>query len=134
MVSVIDPEFFDSLKAFRARYTNVSDELSYEEAMEDLRERLNMLLKRHLRQDVNLYVRYTNRGTETFKFEPTEQEKQLYEMVQSFIHNSTFMRMSPARSLMTIQLFKRLGSSTFAAATTLVLWLSVCRVLLRLMF
>lgn len=119
LVSVIDPEFFDSLKAFRARYTNVSDELSYEEAMEDLRERLNMLLKRHLRQDVNLYVRYTNRGTETFKFEPTEQEKQLYEMVQSFIHNSTFMRMSPARSLMTIQLFKRLGSSTFAAATTL---------------
>lgn len=119
LVSVIDPGFFDSLKAFRARYTNVSDELSYEEAMEDLRERLNMLLKRHLRQDVNLYVRYTNRGTETFKFEPTEQEKQLYEMVQSFVHNSTFMRMSPARSLMTIQLFKRLGSSTFAAATTL---------------
>ena len=66
LVSVIDPEFFDSLKAFRARYANVSDELSYEEAMEDLRERLSMLLKRHLRQDVNLYVRYTNRGTETF--------------------------------------------------------------------
>ena len=119
LVSVIDPEFFDSLKAFRARYVNGSSDLSKNAAMEDLQERLSMLLKRHLRKDVNLYVRYTNRGTETFQFEPTEKEQQLHEMVQSFVHNSTFMQYSPARSLMAIQLFKRLGSSTFAVSSTL---------------
>lgn len=116
LVSVFDPNFFHSLEAFRNRYIenrNAPDN-------QDLKERVSLLAKRALRKDVNKYIRFTTRTPMTFAFTPSEEEIKLYGLVNSYLQRSQLWAFKQSqRHLSSLIIRKRLGSSSYALASTL---------------
>ena len=88
--------------------------------MADLRSRISKITKRTLREDAKKYIKYTNRIAKTVTFEPSGEEKRLYELVDDYLHREKLYAFaSSQRHLSALILRKRLGSSTFAVASTL---------------
>ncbi len=116
LVSVFDPDYFYSLKAFRERYVkakNLGDN-------GDLAERVAAISKRTLRRDADKYIQFTKRLPLTVEFMPSPEEIRLYEKVNDYLQRENlFAFASSQRHLMTLIIRKRLGSSTYAASSTL---------------
>ena len=116
LVSVFDPEYFFSLDAFRERYvksTAVGDN-------DDLSERVSVITKRTLRRDVEKYVHFTKRLPLTVEFMPSPKEIELYDSVNEYLQREELFAFSASqRHLTALIIRKRLGSSTFAVASTL---------------
>ncbi|NCC02032.1 MAG: DEAD/DEAH box helicase [Clostridia bacterium] len=116
LVSAIDPGYFHSLDVFKQRY--IKSESPF--ALNDLRSRIGKIAKRTLREDAKKYIKYTNRIAKTITFEPSGEEKRLYELVDDYLHREKLYAFaSSQRHLSALILRKRLGSSTFAVASTL---------------
>ena len=116
LVEVVNPNYFHSLDVFKQRY--VKSDHPY--ALEDLRERMNKIAKRTLRSEAQKYISYTNRIARTVTFEPSGDEKRLYELVDDYLHRDKLYAFAPSqRHLAALILRKRLGSSSFAVASTL---------------
>lgn len=116
LVSVFEPGYFSSLSAFRERY--VKKPAAFGD--DDLAERVELLAKRTLRQDVDLYIQFTKRLPLTVEFEPSEAEQELYKRVNALLQREELFAFSGSqRHLGALILRKRLGSSTFAVASTL---------------
>ena len=116
IVSVIDPGYFHSLDVFKQRYIKSDSPF----ALADLRSRISKITKRTLREDAKKYIKYTNRIAKTVTFEPSGEEKRLYELVDDYLHREKLYAFaSSQRHLSALILRKRLGSSTFAVASTL---------------
>lgn len=116
LVSMIDENVFGDLKSFNDQYARLSKEGSYE----DLKQRLKPIAQRTLRRQVTAYVRYTDRKPLVQRFEPDQDEHELYNLVSEYLRRDNLKALPASqRSLMTLVLRKLLASSTFAIAATL---------------
>lgn len=112
LVSVFDPSYFTSLDAFRERYVKGGDE--------DLVDRVSVISKRTLRKDADKYIRFTERLPLTVEFTPSEEEQRLYDLVNDYLQREELYAFSGSqRHLAALIIRKRLGSSTYAVASTL---------------
>lgn len=136
LVSVFDPDYFHSLDAFRWRYVKnvdvtrdfgrLSDPSTYERAVEwihdsgDLADRVAMISKRTLRRDADKYIHFTKRLPLTVEFQPSDEEVRLYDLVNDYLQRDELLAFAGSqRHLSALIIRKRLGSSTYAVASTL---------------
>lgn len=117
LVSLIDEQVFGDKKSFRRQFSRLQDE---SDDFQDLKDRMQPICKRNLRRQVQEYISYTKRIPVTIKFEPTEEEKALYDLVTEYLQRE-FLHALPAsqRHLMTLIMRKLLASSTYAISGTL---------------
>lgn len=115
LVSIFDPDYFYSLEAFRERYVKSRDLTG-----DDLVERVAAISKRTLRKDANKYIQFTERMPLTVEFTPSPDEVLLYDFVNDYLQrDELFAFAGSQRHLSALIIRKRLGSSTFAVASTL---------------
>ena len=116
LVSVFDPSYFYSLDAFRERYVknrNLNGD-------DDLVERVATISKRTLRRDADKYIHFTKRLPLTVEFTPSPDEVELYDLVNDYLQrDELFAFAGSQRHLSALIIRKRLGSSTYAVASTL---------------
>ncbi|AZU01150.1 SNF2-related protein [Brevibacterium linens] len=116
LVSVFDPEFFHSIEGFRERYVDHPEDFGND----DLASRISHLAKRTLRSDAQRYIRFTERMPLTFGFMPSAEERDLYDKVNDYLQRPELYAFAKSqRHLSALILRKRLGSSTYAVASTL---------------
>ena len=116
LVEVVDPNYFHTLEVFKQRY--VKSDHPY--ALDDLRTRMSKIAKRTLRSEAKKYIKYTDRIARTVTFKSSGDEQKLYELVDSYLHRDKLYAFAASqRHLSALILRKRLGSSTFAVASTL---------------
>ncbi len=116
LVSIFDPSYFHSLDAFRERYVKNRD-LTGDD---DLVERVATISKRTLRRDADKYIHFTKRLPLTVEFTPSIEEAKLYDLVNDYLQrDELFAFAGSQRHLSALIIRKRLGSSTYAVASTL---------------
>lgn len=116
LVSVFEPDFFHSIEGFKERYVDRPDDYGND----DLAMRMSHIAKRTLRRDARKYIRFTERMPMTFGFMPSPDEQALYSMVNAYLQRpELYAFASSQRHLSALILRKRLGSSTYAVASTL---------------
>lgn len=116
LVSVFDPNYFHSIDAFRERYIKNRGLAEGD----DLVERVATISKRTLRKDADRYIHFTQRLPLTVEFQPSDDEILLYERVNSYLQRDELFAFSQSqRHLSALIIRKRLGSSTYAVASTL---------------
>ena len=116
LVSVFEPDFFHSIEGFKERYVDRPDDYGND----DLAMRISHIAKRTLRRDAQKYIRFTERMPMTFGFMPSPDEQALYSMVNGYLQRPELHAFaSSQRHLSALILRKRLGSSTYAVASTL---------------
>ena len=115
LVSVFDPGYFYSLDAFRERYIKKRDGNG-----DDLADRVAVISKRTLRKDADKYIHFTKRLPLTVEFTPSENERRLYNLVNEYLQRPILYAFAGSqRHLSALIIRKRLGSSTYAVASTL---------------
>lgn len=116
LVSVFAPDYFYSLDAFKERYIKNRDLAGGD----DLTDRVAEISRRTLRRDAEKYIRFTERLPMTFEFEPSQDELDLYDMVNEYLQrDQLYAFTSSQRHLSALILRKRLASSTYAVGSTL---------------
>lgn len=116
LVSVFAPDYFHSLDTFKERYVNNPDGVGND----DLAARVALIAKRTLRKDADKYIRFTERTPLTVAFTPSAQEQKLYDAINEYLQRPFLWAFAKAqRHLSALILRKRLGSSSFAVASTL---------------
>jgi SNF2 family DNA or RNA helicase len=116
LVSVFDPKYFYSIDAFKERYVKNRNKVAYD----DLSERVAQISKRTLRRDASKYIKFTKREPITVTFESAPEEQRLYDLVNEYLQRDELFAFSASqRHLSALILRKRLGSSTYAVASTL---------------
>ncbi|WP_374283106.1 SNF2-related protein [Novosphingobium sp.] len=114
IVSVIDDSHFGGENAFRAQYASGSPA-----ALDVLRDRLKPVCQRSLRSQVQAagHISFVRRNAQTFHFDPSDSEQQLYEELSAFLQRKdTVSYGATANQLVILQIRKILGSSSFAVA------------------
>lgn len=116
LVSVIDEYAFGDEKSYKAQYSRLTSETTFDE----LKARLAPICHRTLRRQVLEYIRYTNRIPLTEDFYPSDDEMALYDMVTEYLQRKQLFALpNSQRQLITLILRKLLASSTFAIAGAL---------------
>lgn len=116
LVSIFDPNYFYSLDAFRERYVKNRD-LAGDD---DLVERVATVSKRTLRRDADKYIHFTKRLPLTVEFMPSPEESKLYDLVNDYLQRDELFAFAGSQlHLSALIIRKRLGSSTYAVASTL---------------
>lgn len=116
LVSVFDPDYFTSLEAFREQYIKHREFNDND----DLVERVAAISKRTLRKDAQKYIRFTKRMALTVEFTPSRDERRLYDLVNDYLQRDELYAFAGSqRHLSALIIRKRLGSSTYAMASTL---------------
>jgi len=116
LVSIFDPSYFYSLDAFRERYVKNRDI----GGDDDLVERVATVSKRTLRRDADKYIHFTKRLPLTVEFTPSADEVRLYDLVNDYLQRDELFAFAESqRHLSALIIRKRLGSSTYAVASTL---------------
>lgn len=116
LVSVFDPNYFYSLDAFRERYIKNRTSTTND----DLVDRVAVISKRTLRKDAEKYIHFTKRLPLTIEFLPSKPEIELYNKVNEYLQREDLFAFSNSqRHLSALIIRKRLGSSTYAVASTL---------------
>ncbi len=111
--TLLDEHLFGDEKVFRREFIN-------EHNIDELKSRLQSVVKRTLRQDVLEYIRYTKRHTITQNFYPSDEEQALYQAVSDFIAQEHSLALPKSqRHLIGLILRKLLASSPYAVADTL---------------
>ncbi len=115
LVSIFSPDYFYSLDAFRERYIKGRDFSD-----DDLAERVATISKRTLRRDADKYIHFTKRLPITVEFDPSPDEVRLYDLVNEYLQRDELLAFAGSqRHLSALIIRKRLGSSTYAVASTL---------------
>ena len=117
LVSFIDEYIFGDFDSFKQQFiNNQQDDDNYQ----DLKARLQTVVHRNLRNNVQEYVQYTNRKALTFEFTPYPKEQELYDKVSEYLHRETLYALpNNQRQLITLVLRKLLASSSYAISNTL---------------
>ena len=116
LVSVFAPDYFHSLDAFRERYLDHPEGVGND----DLASRVAMVAKRTLRKDADKYIRFTERMPLTVAFTPSEAEIELYDKINEYLQRPFLWAFAKSqRHLSALIMRKRLGSSSYAVASTL---------------
>lgn len=83
-------------------------------------EAISGIITRTLRKQVLEYVKFTERSSMTFNFDPTDEEAELYEKVSAYLQRPNIAAIATTqRNLMILVYRKLLASSSFAIADTL---------------
>ena len=105
LISIIDDGYFGGLKSFNTRYGKT--ELRKESTYKDLRERIQPIIHRTLRSDVQEYVKYTERKALVQEYYPSQDEQTLGKMVSEYLQRDECFGMPRSqRSLITLVLHK----------------------------
>ncbi|EQD29628.1 helicase/SNF2 domain protein, partial [mine drainage metagenome] len=73
-----------------------------------------------MRRDAEKYIQFTKRLPITVEFAPSPAEQRLYDLVNAYLQREELYAFSPSqRHLSALIIRKRLGSSTYAVASTL---------------
>ncbi|KTF04232.1 RNA polymerase-associated protein RapA [Trueperella bernardiae] len=116
LVSVFAPDYFHSLEAFKERYLDNPDGVGND----DLAQRVAMVAKRTLRKDADKYIRFTERMPLTVAFTPSDAEIELYDKINEYLQRPFLWAFAKSqRHLSALIMRKRLGSSSYAVASTL---------------
>ena len=117
LVSVIDPYVFGDEATFKDQF--VSRDLD-EQISAILKKRLEPLIIRTLRKQVQEYIPFTKRIPLTHQFIPTDDEQRLYEAVSAYLQRKDLAALpNSQRQLITLVLRRLLASSSFAITETL---------------
>jgi adenine-specific DNA-methyltransferase len=117
LVSVIDPYVFGDEATFKDQF--ISRDLD-EQRSAILKKRLEPLIIRTLRKQVQEYIPFTKRIPLTHKFTPTDDEQRLYEAVSAYLQRKDLAALpNSQRQLITLVLRRLLASSSFAITDTL---------------
>ncbi|OFM59341.1 DNA helicase [Corynebacterium sp. HMSC058E07] len=116
LVSVFAPDFFHSLEAFKERYLDNPNGAGND----DLAGRVAVVAKRTLRKDIDKYIRFTERMPLTVAFTPSAAENELYDKINAYLQRPYLWAFAKSqRHLSALIIRKRLGSSSYAVASTL---------------
>ncbi|MFC7540725.1 SNF2-related protein [Siccirubricoccus deserti] len=119
LVSVIDDKVFGDEASFRTLYGGQRPDPAN---LMILRRRLEPVCRRTLRRTVQEagHISYTRRLPVTFRFDPHDEEVELYERVSAFLQRAdTCYLGGKPNALVTMALRKILGSSSYAISQTL---------------
>ncbi|MCS4535788.1 DEAD/DEAH box helicase [Corynebacterium sp. HS2168-gen11] len=116
LVSVFSPDYFHSIEAFKERYLDNAEGIGND----DLSQRVALIAKRTLRKDAHKYIRFTERMPLTIAFTPSADETELYEKINEYLQRPFLWAFAKSqRHLSALVMRKRLGSSSYAIASTL---------------
>lgn len=116
LVSIVDDYVFGDLKSFKAQYSRLLEE----ESFNSLKDRIQPVCHRTLRRQVLEYINYTDRIPILEEFYPTVEEQQLYIQVSDYLQRPRLYALpNSQRQLMTLILRKLLASSSYAISGTL---------------
>lgn len=118
LISIIDPEFFSSIDSFDEQYNAIStrDNAIFGE----LKGRINRIVHRTLRSQVQEYVNFTKRTPLVQEYYPTPQEQQLYQAVSVYLmREGTYGIPKRQRPLLSLLVRKIMSSSAYALGFTL---------------
>lgn len=121
LVSMIDERVFGDLESFRAQFTAITKKtVKIEGSTRSLRDRLEPICKRTLRRQVQQYVPYTARIAIVEEFTPSQEEKELSELVADYLRRPNLKALPEGqRKLIALVLWKLLASSSHAIAGAL---------------
>ncbi|WP_026653302.1 DISARM system SNF2-like helicase DrmD [Butyrivibrio proteoclasticus] len=112
LISFIDPRIFGSEKVFSKRFIEGQD-------YSELKNELSPVLYRTLRKDVGKYMDFKKRKCITVDFHLTEEESNLYDLVNGFLKRDYLYSIPTAnRSLIILVIRKLLASSSYALIET----------------
>ena len=112
LISFIDPRIFGSEKVFNKRFIEGQD-------YTELKQELSPVLYRTLRKDVAKYMDFKNRTCLTVDFHLTDEERNLYDLVNGFLKRDYLYSIpSSNRGLIILVIRKLLASSSFALIET----------------
>jgi ERCC4-related helicase len=118
LISIIDPEFFLSLDTFAEQYNAVTtrDKAKYGE----LKGRIEHIIHRTLRNQVQEYVNFTKRTAFVQEYYPSQEELDLYEQVSEYLmREGTYGVPEKQRPLLSLLVRKIMSSSAYALGFTL---------------
>jgi superfamily II DNA or RNA helicase len=112
LVNIIDDKFFPSERALSGNLSDLQ--------IEQLRERLKIVCNRTLRKDVLSFIRYTERHSQTFNYQSTSFELQIFSDLNNFIFEHLGMVYDErVLHLIKVALLKIKSSSSIAIYDTL---------------
>lgn len=117
LISLIDDNAFGDAQIFREKYYK-----NYGENLGELRERLGDYIHRTLREQVQPYIKFTNRIPNTFSFTQTPDEMKVYEEIRALLLNSdeeSYLIPKRQKHLLLLILCKLMGSSIHSIVFTL---------------
>jgi superfamily II DNA or RNA helicase len=115
LVSIIDDRVFGDLDSFRSQFGGGGDQ-----AITELRKRIDPVCKRTLRRQVQPYVAYTARRALVQEFTPTADEQRLSSLVGEYLRRPALQALPDGqRQLISMVLWKLLASSPQAIAGAL---------------
>ena len=124
LVSFIDPRFtlLGPIEEYIRRFVSGNGRsLRDEEAQEELRQRLKLVMCRTLRSQAQPFLKtpFTKRSCETINFHMQAAERDLYQGVSDWLAGLVGLYRPTQRKLMATQLRRRMGSSVVALADSL---------------
>lgn len=118
LISIIDENFFSSIDSFDMQYNAITTRETFRYS--ELKDRLQRISHRTLRQQVQEYVNYTKRSAMVNKYEPTEAEQELYNRVDEYLRRDIIHAINPiALPMLSLIIRKILSSSAYALSFTL---------------
>lgn len=118
LVSIIDGQYFSSIDNFSEEYNAISTRDSAR--FGELKGRLQHIIQRTLRRQVQEYVRYTKRSAMVQDFTLNPKEQELYDKVTDYLMRPFLFGVPDnTRPLMTITIRKIMASSSYALSFTL---------------
>lgn len=112
LISFIDPKIFGPEQVFNRRYIEGQD-------YEELKRELLPVLFRTLRKDVGKYMDFRRRECRTVDFHLTQEESELYDLVNAFLKRDTLYSIpTNNKGLIILVIRKLLASSSFALIQT----------------
>lgn len=117
LASFIDNDFFGDSKIYREKYLK-----NYYENHDELRDRLSLFTHRTLRQQVQPYVKFTDRIPKTFSFKQSKEEELVYSKIQELLLSSnedSYLIPNRQKHLLLMILCKLMGSSVHSIVGTL---------------
>lgn len=118
LISIIDPEYFSSLDTFAEQYNAIStrDKAKYGE----LKGRLEHIIHRTLRKQVQEYVNFTKRIALVQEYTTSPKETKLYNAVSEYLmRDGTYGVPEKQRPLLSLLVRKIMSSSAYALSFTL---------------
>lgn len=118
LISIIDDNYFSTIDTFEAQYNGITTRDSA--TFGELKERLQRIVHRTLRNQVQEYVNYTKRSALVQRYESTPAEQHLYEVIDSYLRRDFIYAIHPlARPMLSLIIRKILSSSSYALSFTL---------------
>ncbi len=118
LISIIDGQYFSSIDNFSEEYNSISTRDSAR--FGELKGRLQHIIQRTLRHQVQEYVRYTKRTAMVQDFALNPKEQDLYDKVTDYLMRPFLFGIPDnTRPLMTITIRKIMASSSYALSFTL---------------